>query len=346
MPLFERPSGLIFWPDIDVYFKADLARAEKLIASLAGAGSDWVKGALLGDPALALEDEASRVTYYVDGRGEVTEPYSDVLARHILPPEIAREVYAMAREAGLRIALSLYRIEDVSFAIELGAEALKIPSSNIVHGPLIRECAGSGLPLVIDTGRSTLAEIAHAIELARDSGALDICVQHSPAAPPAPLTEHRLRFLLTLHESFGVPVGLSDHHAGDEMLYAAVAMGAVLVEKGVCLDDSAPDIDLAHALPVSELGPVLTRCRNIAAALGSRSAPLASEKRNEPARMGLVARRDVRAGERVSLETVDFAWPALGIPVECFDIVAGWCFASDVAARAIIDWTHVRRVAT
>lgn len=340
---FAGAVAPVFWGDIDLYFQRDLGRVRDLLAALRDSGAGWVKGALIHRTDLALDDPSATVSYHVEGRGAVTEPYRDVLARHILPLDQAATIYAEAADLGLQIALSVYDDTGVAAAVDLGAAALKIPSSNIVHAPLIRRAAATGLPLALDTGRATMAEIARAVEWARSEGASELCIQHSPPAPPQPVRLHNLRFLTTLREAFGVVVGLSDHHAGSEMLFAATALGATVLEKGVITDGLDPDIDHAHALPASRLADVVAGCRAVARAMGSGHAPPTAPF--DPARMGLVARRDVLPGELISTSTVDFAWPARGIPVEDVDLILGWQFVTATAARSPISWCDVRPMA-
>jgi len=145
---------------------------------------------------------------------------------------------------------------------------------------------------------------------------------------------------------FDCPVGLSDHHVGNEMMLAASALGASVLEKGVCADDAPFDQDVNHAMRMSEVGPLLRSSKLIHQALGS---PMRSLKRDRPkpaARMGLVARANLPAGAVISLETVDFAWPARGIPVEDWSQVTGWRLRKAVSERMPIKWSDVEAMAS
>ena len=183
--------------------------------------------------------------------------------------------------------------------------------------------------------------MARAVQWAEDAGARDIMVQHSPEAPPAPLANHHLRMLVTLKALFGRPVGLSDHHAGEEMLYAAVALGANAVEKGVCPDGIVADQDVHHAMPVSQVAEAIAKCRRIHVALGSGMRSLRRDRKKYISRMGLVASADLSAHDCLTLENVRFAFPAKGIPVEHWEIVEGWGVRSGVRAGQPIRWQDV-----
>ena len=101
--------------------------------------------------------------------------------------------------------------------------------------------------MVIDTGRASLQEVARAVEAARESGAQDILLQHSPDGHPALPEAHNLRILQAYETCFGLPTGLSDHYVGVEMLYVAIALGACVIEKGLYFDEYELDEDGAFA---------------------------------------------------------------------------------------------------
>jgi sialic acid synthase SpsE len=147
--------------------------------------------------------------------------------------------------------------------------------------------------------------------------------------------------LTTLRQTFDRPVGLSDHHAGDEMLYAAVALGAHALEKGIIPDGMQRDQDVHHALPIALFEEVWVKCRRIHAALGSNMRYARRDREKYISRMGLAAAQDLSPGDVVTLENVRFAFPAKGIPVEHWEIVAGWKLRKPVSRGAVIRWQDV-----
>jgi sialic acid synthase SpsE len=256
----------------------------------------------------------------------------------VLPLERAARIYRRARDLGLEIVLTVYDSAGIDFALDAGAAALKIASSNVTHAPLIREVARRGKPVIVDTGRATHEEIGRAVEWARAAGARELIVQHSPAAPPAPLEQHHLRMMRALGERFDCPYGLSDHHAGNEMLLAAVALGASVVEKGIAADDARADIDLAHAARIGEVAGIVRAIDAVWRALGEEAPQRAASRATD--RMGLVAARALRAGEKIEASSARFAMalPEGAVPVERWDEVQGRRLARAVAADQPIRW--------
>lgn len=325
--------------DIDVYFKRDIGKALALVDAVAAAGCRFLKAAVLSRPELCLRTE-ERVAYFDHRAGRmVEEPHHAVIARHFTPLGVIAEALQRGRARGLMPILSVYDAEGIAFALREGAAAIKIPSSNIVHELLIARAARTGLPLIVDTGRSTLAEIDRAVGWARDNGAGGrLLVEHSPAGPPAGPSAAHLRMLPFIRDRYGVPVGLSDHAVDAAMLPIAVALGASVIEKGLVDDAEEPDIDVGHALPVSALADAVRTCREAWDALGQAPRPEPAGARRALDRMGMVAARDLAAGERISEDTVDFAFPTLGIPAEHWSAVKGRRLEEAVKAGTPIAW--------
>lgn len=334
--------------EIGALFNQDLAMASRLIdriglARKVGHGLPiLLKGEILHDPSICLDDES--IEAYRSKSGERRqERYRELIERKALSLDHYRRLFKLSREAGLPVVMSVYDPIGAEFAAEQGAVALKIASSNITHLPLIRQVAALGAPVIIDSGRASLGEIDRAYRMARDAGAPGIVLQHSPDGHPAPPQNHNLRTLRTLAETFRVPVGLSDHHSGHEMMIAAVALGAHLIERNFVEMEGALDQDHAFASGIDSLAPLAAALHDVWVALGApfRDLRNSSGLIATSARMGLVTRRDVSAGEVVGEDTVVFAFPRKGIEVEHFDLVVGWRFAQAVRAGRPITWRDV-----
>ena len=311
----------LFLPDIDVYFKDDIDGARRLVHELSSLGVTTLKGAILHDAEICLP--GGDTGYYVPGEGVRRENYRAVIDRHVVPLETFRRIYSDARDNGLDLVLSVYDEAGIALAMELDSAALKIPSSNITHAPLIRDAASTGLPLIIDTGRSTLDEIERAVGWARNAGVEVLIIEHSPPGPPAPVNTFNLNMMTALGENHDCYDGLSDHFMGIDMMLVAAARGADVIEKGVCLDRTESDIDIAHALPISQVGNALEKIELYHQSLGSRERVLPSDRQLPPDRMCVVAAIDLPAGTPITRSNVRFAFPPLGIGSENWDSLDG-----------------------
>ncbi len=331
-----------FLPDIGTFFNQDVIQAKNIVAQLFDAGVHTIKGEILHNPNICLKHDVEDVYLGLNSQKMIKENYRALIERKSVSLENYREIFTYAQSLGLKVIVSVYDFEGADFAKEVGCVGIKIATSNITHQPLIEHVAKLQLPMIIDTGGSTLEEITRAINWANDAGNHDILIEHSPPAPPEEVSLHNLNFMKTLQSISHLPVGLSDHHSGDEMLLAATALGAIILEKGVCSDNIADEQDSGHALKISHVKSVNNKINNIANALGDGIRELPRNRTKKTARMGLIAKRDIAVNESLSLENVTFAFPMEGIDVANWNDVKNFRSVSSINAGQPITWSDVQ----
>ena len=310
-------------PDIDMFFNGDLGVAERLIDCVKKAGLSTIKAAILEDPEVVFDNGAEESFLRADGVVDKVN-YRALIHKKILTREQHKSLFAMIREAGLELVVSVYDTAGIDLAVEEGAVAIKIPSSNITFRVLIEAAARTGLAIIIDTGKATMPEITRAVAWARRAGAgRNIIVEHSPFAPPAPTKRQDLAMIPHLRRTLGLNTGLSHHARGPLMMLASVPLGATLIECGFCRDDEADDQDVFHALRESELAPVVRDIHEIHEALGDPFDLCRHDFAFHQARMGLRAKTDIAPGAKLSLENTAFSFPPLGIGAEDWNTAEG-----------------------
>jgi len=337
----ESSSPPVILPDIGTFFNRDMQQADQLMHEVARSGTHYIKGEILHDAEICLSTDIAEHYLGADAT-PVSENYRSLIERKTVSLDDYRKLFSACEKHRIGLVLSVYDLQGVDFAIEIGACALKIASTNIVHAPLIRACAATGLPLLIDSGKSTLAEVERALQWAKDAGSEKIVIEYSPPAPPTPLANHNLLVMQELVKRFELPIGLSDHHHGEEMLYAATVLGCRVLEKGVCPTQNANDQDVYHALPIDHLSRVRQRCHNIHTAMGNAHAAYQPPEQRPVARMGLVTQQTLKPGDIINLNSVRFAFPTIGIPVEQWDEVEGSTVSQTLDANTPLEWSHVR----
>jgi sialic acid synthase SpsE len=313
----------LFLPDIGTFFNDDVEVALRMVDKLSKANIPVIKAEILHDVDICIQSDLSEFYYSPSKEKMVEENYRDIIERKVISLDLYEKIFSRIKKRGCELVVSVYDNIGVDFAIEQDVIAIKIASSSITHQPLLEYVAKTDKSIMLDTGHSTLEEIARAVNWLNDAGKLDIIIQHSPLAPPISVEEHNLKFMQTLGRCFGIPYGLSDHHIGDEMLYAATALGASIVEKGVCPDELGDEQDRAHALNISDVATVQNKISNIAKGLGSGVKQLDRRREKYNSRMGLVARQEITEGTVLTYENIGFAFPTVGLGVEYIDLVLG-----------------------
>lgn len=119
----------------------------------------------------------------------------------------------------------------------------------------------------------------------------------------------------TLGKAFDLPFGYSDHSEGIVIPIAAVALGAVLIEKHFTLDKNMEGPDHQASLEPEELTDMVQAIRKIEIALGSKvKTPTVSEIKNKAvARKSLVAIKEIKVGDMLSEDNLTIKRPGNGM---------------------------------
>lgn len=235
------------------------------------AGADAVKFQTLRKDKLV----APRI--YVDGRW-VENPVYKAFSSLELPDEWHFELKRCADQTGIEFFSTPFYLEAVDLMERAGVRTYKIASGDISFLPLLQAVGATGKRVIMSTGASALADIETALNVLTQSGARDITLLHCVANYPPRWEEMNLRAMVTLKEEFGLPVGISDHTPGSLVAIAAVALGAVAVEKHVTFDRGQAGPDHPFAMTMDEFADMIAQLRTLEVALGDgNKLPVQSE---------------------------------------------------------------------
>lgn len=159
----------------------------------------------------------------------------------------------------------------VDWLEKIGVSFYKIASFEMVDIPLIQYVASKGKPIIMSTGMSSLAEIAEAMDAVRSTGNDQVALLRCASAYPAVTDQMNLSTMKNMGETFGVPVGLSDHSMGSVGAVAAVALGAKIIEKHFCISREYENPDASFSMDVDEFRQMVNDIRQAEKAIGTVS---------------------------------------------------------------------------
>jgi pseudaminic acid synthase len=201
---------------------------------------------------------------------------------------------------------------------------MKIASFEITDVNLIRYAASKGKPMVISTGIATLEDIELAIKTCHEAGNYDVTLLRCVSAYPAPLENVNLRTMLDMKERFGVKVGLSDHTMGSDVVLAAVALGAEMVEKHFIFDRTIGGPDAAFSMTVEEFKAMVISIRNVEKALGVVDYPTdPSQIKGRQFSRSLYVAEGMKAGDIITEMNVRSVRPGYGLHPKYLNEILG-----------------------
>jgi pseudaminic acid synthase len=314
----------------------DVARHIVEIASECGA--DAVKLQTYTPDTLTLDSDRSEFRVDAEGPWRGRRLYELYGEAH-MPWDWQPELKQLADELGLILFSSAFDKSAIEFLVGLDVPAFKVASPEIVDIELIQRVAATGKPLILSTGMATRAEIDRAVAAARSVAGAQIALLKCTSAYPAPATDANLRTIPHMRELFDVPVGLSDHTLGSAVAVAAVALGAAIIEKHLCLDRSQAGPDSGFSLEPREFRSLVDAIRDAESALGCvRYAPASAEASNRQFRRSLFAVEEIRPGERLTSRNVRSIRPAHGLSPRHLPAVLGRTAARRIERGTPLRW--------
>ena len=184
--------------------------------------------------------------------------------------EMSREQYVeigdYATLRGLDWFASPWDVPSVEFLEDLNVVAHKVASASVTDLTLISRLAETGKPVILSTGMSTLAQVDAAVDVL---GTGNLIVLHATSTYPLPAHEANVRMVPTLSALYpGVPIGYSGHEDGLQISLAAVALGAVVVERHITLDRGMWGSDQSASLEPGPFAELVRDIRILELALG------------------------------------------------------------------------------
>jgi N-acetylneuraminate synthase/N,N'-diacetyllegionaminate synthase len=314
-----------------VNHNGDAEMARELVRAARKAGADAVKFQSFRAEALVVRD-AEKAGYQLRTTDPGESQY-EMLRKLELTHETQAELAALCAREGIEFLSTPYNFEDVDFLDSLGVRAYKLASIHLVEPPFLQYVARKGKTMIVSTGMGTLKDVRDAVGAIRAAADVPVILLQCTTNYPSRPEDANLRAMGTMREALGLPVGYSDHTQSETCCVAAVALGAVVIEKHFTLDTTLPGPDHSSAAGPEEFARLVARIRETERALGSgRKEPSAAEAANAPAmRRSIVARRRIAAGEAIAADALTLKRPGTGLAPRHWDAIVGRAAPREIA---------------
>ena len=248
--------------EIGLNHNGDVEIAKKLIDVAADAGAQAVKFQKRTPEISTPENMKSVMRETPWG----TMTYLDYRYRVEFNREQYIEIGDYANERGLDWFASPWDVPSLEFLEDLNVVAHKVASASVTDMELLHAMAETGKPVILSTGMSTIDQIDAAVDVFDPE---KLILLHATSTYPLSPEEANLRMITTLAGRYsGIPIGYSGHERGLQISLAAVALGAVAVERHITLDRTMWGSDQAASLEPAGLEHLVRDIRIIEQAMG------------------------------------------------------------------------------
>lgn len=321
--IISRKNPTFIIAEVGVNHNGQLSLAKELIHAASEAGADCVKFQTFSADRVVTA-LAPKATYQL----KVTDPKEsqlEMLKKLELAESDFSELFLEANRIGISILSTPYSEIDADMLDRLGVSAFKVASSQLVEPLLLRHIAHKNRPIILSTGMATLAEVSEAVSILRSACNDQIVVLQCTTNYPSSIQDANIKAMVSMRNALGILTGYSDHVPQNYACYAAVSLGATVIEKHFTLDRTMDGPDHGCSLNPQEFAELVSGIRAIEASLGSSvKEPTASEKENILGmRRSLVARNDIAVGDIFTSENLTCKRPASGLAPRLADTLIG-----------------------
>lgn len=280
--------------------------AHSYIDAAKSAGADaikyqtWFPGEITGK-------FTSKAHYMEKGIGQKMTRYemSELLR---LPIEVFKELKLHADEVNIDFLTTPDGPFSLNFLLsESLIKTIKVGSTEINNLPFLDLINETGLPVLLSTGTANFQEVVTAVDVF-SSNLEKLTLMQCTSAYPCPDTEVNLGVISLYNDTFSCQVGFSDHSLGTCASVAAVALGAVVIEKHLYVDSPLWTPDKEASLSVSQFSTMVGEIRRLESMFGTRfkSRTLTEHQNINSIRRKVVASSDLRQGTLLDSSSISF----------------------------------------
>lgn len=318
-----------------VNHNGDINTAKKLIDAACEVGADAVKFQTFKAENLVVKN-APKAEYQKETTGSGSQ--FEMLKKLELSFEDHVNLKEYCDRRKIVFLSTPFDFESVDLLEKVGVQYYKVSSGDLTNIPLLEYIAKLQKPMIVSSGMANLGEIEMAVKAINKYMDKDLYLLHCTSNYPTSYEDVNLNAIVTLKNAFKLPVGYSDHTIGIEIPIAAAALGAKIIEKHFTLDRHMKGPDHRASLEPDELERMIDSIRNVERAFGDgiKRCNVSEENTKKVARKSIVARTNLKKGQKISFDNIDFKRPEIGLKPVYTNVIIGKKLTRDLDKDELI----------
>ena len=195
----------------------------------------------------------------------------------------------------------------------LGVAAYKIGSGECNNLPLLEHIISFKKPMIISTGMNSIQSVQETVALL-ESHSAHFCLLHTTNLYPTPSHLVRLGAMQEMMRLFpNVHIGLSDHTTDNLACFAAVALGANILERHFTDTKRRQGPDIVNSMDPKELNELIRGSNEIRKMRGGTKEAAREEKvTSDFAFATVVTTKDISKGDLITKDNCWVKRPGIG----------------------------------
>tara|TARA_B110001454_G_scaffold148816_1_gene138233 strand:+ start:649 stop:1695 length:1047 start_codon:yes stop_codon:yes gene_type:complete len=323
-------------PEIGINHEGSYKKAKKMIKDAYDVGAECVKF-----QCHIIEDEMipNKVI-----PANAKESIWEIMKRCSLSENEDKKLKKYTEELGMIYLSTPFSRDAANRLEEMDVPAYKIGSGECNNYPLIKHIVSFGKPIILSTGMNDIKSIKKSVKILEDSG-ISYALLHTTSMYPTPYDKVRLGAIEDLKKYFpNAVIGLSDHSVGNYTSFAAIPLGASILEKHFTSSKNWAGPDIQVSIDSNELHELIIGSAAIKQAIGGKKNILKSEQPTiDFAYACVVTINDIKKGEKFSKENIWVKRPGTGkIKAESYYKILGKKSKKNIQKNLQISWKDIQ----
>lgn len=224
--------------------------------------------------------------------------------------------------------------------VKMNVPAFKIGSGECNNYPLIEYICQFKKPIILSTGMNDMVSVRKAVKII-ENHSIQFALLHTTNLYPTPFSLVRLGAMQELMSEFpSIPVGLSDHTVNNLSSYAAISLGASIIERHFTDHMERKGPDIVCSMDEKNCKDLIANSKIIKSMLGGSKEPAKEEKVTiDFAFATVVSITEIKIGDKLTSENIWVKRPGTGdIKAEFFNDLIGKISKKNIKSGQHINW--------
>ena len=235
-----------------------------------------------------------------------------------------KSLFEYGKKIGITVFSTPFDESAVEMLEQLRCPIYKVSSFEMTDLLLIKKIAKTRKPIIISTGMANLHEIEEAYNTAKEYGSKDITLLYCVSKYPSENKDFNINNIKILKERFNCRIGLSDHSKDHNIVRAAIAAGAEVIEKHIALDNQIDGLDIDFSIKGKEIKEFKAIMNDTYELLGkSYFYRDPTEEKSKGFRRSIFVVQDIKKDEKFTTKNIRRIRPGNGIEPKYYEILIG-----------------------
>lgn len=324
--------------EIGANHNGDMDLAKKMIDSAIQCGCDAVKFQSWNNKSLISNTGYKQNTVFHDSKKKHFGSLKEMVDKYYLREDQHFELMNYCKSKEIDFNSTPFSNQEADLLNNLGVEFFKIASMDINNYPMIKYIAQFNKPILLSTGMADLGEIEKAVKIIEKEKNYKIIILHCISIYPPDNKDINLNNIKMLQNTFGYPVGFSDHSIGFSIPLASVSLGACIIEKHFTTNKDLPGWDHEISANPEEMRIIVEQSKIINDSLGGYKRVISKieEDKKKVFRRSIVLNKDLKAGDIIKEVDISLKRPGSGFTADEINFVIGKKLTKDIESDCLL----------